>query len=128
MTRSAASSVCPTHGIVDAVPWKGALVCPDPECHRTCVTADQVSPAASAPRGDVWALTDAIQMDLRAAGAKLVELRSLLSRLELSPPRGARCDRCGLMLSGEVTLSEHLYVSHDGPVPPTWERAEAIAS
>lgn len=34
--RTSLRAVCPTHGTVEAVPWKGALVCPDPECHRTC--------------------------------------------------------------------------------------------
>ena len=35
-------AICPTHGPVRAEAWRGALVCPDPECHRTCSAARAV--------------------------------------------------------------------------------------
>lgn len=68
-------------------------------------------------RHDIWKVADAIQMDLRAASAKLVELRAMLAGMNLPDPTSVTCPKCGLKLRGPRTLAEHLHVSHDGPVP-----------
>lgn len=78
-------------------------------------------------RHEIWEIADALQMDLRAASAKLVELRARLAGLDLPDPKTLDCPVCGLRTKGPATLAEHLYVSHDGTVPETWERAEQIA-
>lgn len=77
------------------------------------------------PRHDIWQLADKIQMDLRAAQAKLVELRSMLAALDLPDETRTTCPRCELRFRGPNTLAEHLHTSHNGPVPQHWLAAEA---
>lgn len=81
----------------------------------------------SEPRHEIWKLADALQMDLRAANAKLLELRARLAGLELPDPKIVACPFCGLETRGPRTLAEHLYLSHDGTVPEQWEQAAAIS-
>jgi hypothetical protein len=77
-------------------------------------------------RHDIWAIADAIQMDLRAAQAKLVELRSYLANLDLPDTSSVTCSFCGVKLRGPNTLAEHVHVSHDGPLPAHWVKADAL--
>lgn len=79
-------------------------------------------------RHEIWKVADALQMDLRAASAKLVELRARLSSLELPEPTESVCQVCGIACRGPYTLAEHVYTSHDGPVPAHWERIEAMSA
>ena len=46
---------------------------------------------------------------------------------DLDLPVGNRdiCPRCGSGFRGPLLLAEHLYVSHDGPVPEHWLAIEA---
>lgn len=76
-------------------------------------------------RHDIWQVADALQMDLRAASAKLVELRARLSALDLPKPAEQACPHCGLPCRGPQTLTEHLYTSHNGPLPPQWAATDA---
>lgn len=77
-------------------------------------------------RHEIWKVADALQMDLRAAQAKLVELRGRLAALDLGSRHEVRCPHagCELPFPGRLTLAEHLYVSHDGPVPEHWDEIE----
>jgi hypothetical protein len=77
-------------------------------------------------RHDIWAIADAIQMDLRAAQAKMVELRAHLAQLDLPDTTGVTCSSCGVKLRGPNTLAEHVHVSHDGPLPAHWVQADAL--
>lgn len=79
----------------------------------------------SKERHEIWAVADALQMDLRAASAKLVELRARISALDLPGPEQFECPKCGVRLSGPTSLAEHDYALHDGPVPPHWLLVEA---
>lgn len=76
-------------------------------------------------RHDIWQLADRLQMDLRAAQAKLVELRSMLATLDLPHAAQLKCPTCGLPVRGPITLAEHIRNSHDGPVPQPWLDIEA---
>lgn len=78
-------------------------------------------------RPDLWRIADGIQMDLRAAQAKLVELRGQLAGLDLPDPASLRCDVCGVKVRGPRTLAEHAYVSHGGPLPAHWREADELA-
>jgi hypothetical protein len=78
-------------------------------------------------RPDIWKVADALQMNLRACAAQLVELRSMLSHLDIPASTEIDCPVCGLRTKGPRSLAEHLYLSHDGTVPETWERAERIS-
>lgn len=65
-----------------------------------------------ADRSDIWELADAIQMDARALSAKVVELRSRLSSLNLEDTRPA-CPACGYRSSMNLpSLAEHLEAQH----------------
>jgi hypothetical protein len=74
----------------------------------------------SSERHDIWKVADALQMDLRAASAKLVELRAHLASIDLPDPSSVTCPTCGIKRPGPRTLAEHVHVSHDGPVPDHW--------
>jgi hypothetical protein len=76
-------------------------------------------------RHDIWQVADALQMDLRAASAKLVELRARLASIDLPDPTSVTCPTCDVKLRGQRTLAEHIHVSHDGPVPQHWLAIEA---
>lgn len=70
-------------------------------------------------RHRVWKLADAIQMDLNAAQAKLVELRSLIASLdlpELTTGTTVCPEGCGPMPYGPRRLAEHLHTSHGYPL------------
>jgi hypothetical protein len=73
------------------------------------------------PRHELWEVLDAIQMDIRAANAKLTEARSILSGMALPDPKTVSCPRCGLKRPGPRSLAEHMYTAHDGSVPEHWE-------
>ena len=76
--------------------------------------------SGTAQRHDIWQVADALQMDLRAASAKLVELRARLSALDLPGRNETACPVCGVPRPGPLSLAEHLYHSHDGPQPEHW--------
>lgn len=80
-------------------------------------------------RHDIWEIADRMQMDIRALGVRMVELRAQLAALNLPKPRELTCPQpgCGLKFKGPNTLAEHVHVSHSGPLPPAWRRAEAIS-
>jgi hypothetical protein len=79
-------------------------------------------------RHDVWQIADAMQMDIRALAAKMVELRAQLAALNLPKPETLKCPHCGWPAKGPNTLAEHVHVSHDGPLPPAWRRADELAA
>ena len=60
----------------------------------------------------------------------LIELRALLADADLvqAAADDNRCPDCQLTFRGPNTLAEHRYHQHDGPEPPHWLAAEALAS
>ena len=78
-------------------------------------------------RHAIWKIADQLQMDLRAAQAKLVELRARLAAIDLPGRNETICphEGCGLPFPGPQSLAEHVHVSHDGPVPAHWLAIEA---
>lgn len=78
-------------------------------------------------RHDIWAVADALQMDLRSASAKLVELRSRLAALDLPNPSEAKCPICGVKRTGPRAVAEHVYVSHGGALPAHVIDADRLA-
>jgi hypothetical protein len=62
---------------------------------------------------DVMDLTHSLQQDLRAASAKLVQLRAMLASLPLPTPDEMKCPRCGVRTAGPFTLRSHLANVHD---------------
>ena len=73
---------------------------------------------------EVWQLLDRLQMDWRSMGARLTELRAQVSALDLPDASAFVCDGCGLRFRSAPRLAEHLYVSHDGPLPAHYAAAE----
>lgn len=78
-------------------------------------------------RHPAWEIYYAAERDVRSALAKISELGIQLANLSLADPLDVNCPLCGLKTKGPRSLSEHLYNSHDGEVPETWERAEKLA-
>jgi len=63
-------------------------------------------------RSDLWRLADAIQMDLRAAQTKMVELRSILASLSLPDSRPS-CPLCGYRSAMNLpSIAEHVEQVH----------------
>lgn len=79
-------------------------------------------------RHDIWQIADAMQMDIRALAAKMVGLRAQLAALNLPKPETLKCPHCAWPAKGPNTLAEHVHVSHDGPLPPAWKRADELAA
>lgn len=71
-------------------------------------------------------LTMAIRYDLTAAQGKLTELLRQIAELPIDTNLPAvECRHCGVELKGALTLAEHLYNQHDGPVPAHYASIEA---
>jgi hypothetical protein len=53
----------------------------------------------------------------------LIEVNKGLTRLEGASPEddGMNCYECGLPFRSSRKLAEHVYVTHDGPVPAHYE-------
>ena len=47
--------------------------------------------------------------------------------MDVTTPSISKCPHCGLERKNPRTLAEHIYTSHDGPVPEHWLEAEARA-
>ena len=79
-------------------------------------------------RLELLELLEHAQRDLRAAQARLLEAVRMVAASEL-PDTQARplCARCGLRLRGPLALAEHVHLSHGGPLPEHWVRAETLA-
>lgn len=78
-------------------------------------------------RHELWQVLDALQMDLRAASAKLVEVRARVSSLDLPDATNVPCPHCTRKLTGPRALAEHLYNLHDGPEPAHYAEIAARA-
>lgn len=74
---------------------------------------------------EVYDLARKIRMDLTAAQAKLTDLVNLLNDLQLEDRPRPTCPHCRITFRQQMALAEHVYTSHDGPVPVHWLEAEA---
>lgn len=82
----------------------------------------------SAHKDDLLSIARSIRMDLTNCQQKLSELMREIAALELPEPTATICPHCTLKLAGPNSLAEHLYVSHAGPLPPAWAKADALAA
>lgn len=74
-------------------------------------------------RHEIWELLDGLQMDLRAANAKLVALRSYAANLSLEDKRPS-CPHCGYRAAMNLpSVAEHIETAHPEHVEPS--RAQA---
>lgn len=74
------------------------------------------------------ALAMQIRYDLTAAQGKLTELTRQIGELPIDTSVAAvRCPHCDIEVKGQITLAEHLYNQHDGPVPAHYQSIEARA-
>ena len=76
---------------------------------------------------EILALFRKVQLDIRDALVKMGELQRMVAALDLPDPTERTCNRCGATFPGKLSLAEHAYISHGGPVPKHWERAEQMA-
>lgn len=68
-----------------------------------------------------------VQYDLTSLKARVSEVQRQVAALNLEQPDAAICETCGIKTRGPLTLAEHIYHSHNGPLPEHWAAAEAIA-
>ena len=76
---------------------------------------------------DLITLLKKHRLDLDAMRARTSEMIRLVADLDLPDPTEHKCPKCSLTFRGGLALAEHVYISHEGPVPPHWERAEELA-
>lgn len=76
---------------------------------------------------ELWQLLDKAQMNLRQLSAQIVEIRSQVAALNLPTPTDLTCPTCKLRFKRADRLAEHIYTSHDGPLPDHYKAAEAAA-
>ena len=76
---------------------------------------------------DLLELARGLRYDLTAMQAKVTDLLNAIGELNLPDTTRSVCGQCGASFRGRLSLDEHLYVSHDGPEPPHWLKAEAKA-
>lgn len=75
---------------------------------------------------DLLVIAKKLRYDLTGMQMKVTDLITGLAALNL-PVEGYPCPTCGLKFKGSSSLAEHVYISHGGPVPEAWERAESQA-
>ena len=69
-----------------------------------------------------------LRLDLDADRAKLSEAIRMAAALDLPDPTEHKCPSCGAGFKGNLSLTEHAYLSHDGPEPEHWKEAERLAA
>ena len=79
------------------------------------------------PDHEILELAKTIRYDLTALQAKLTELLRMAGNLQAPDASEHMCPTCQLHFQRLDKLAEHLYITHDGPEPPHWLRAEALA-
>lgn len=77
---------------------------------------------------DAFEMLKKIRMDLTAAQAKITDLSSLLTELNLTDTTRPKCPTCKLSFKNSSALDEHVYHAHDGPTPAAWLHAEQISA
>lgn len=78
------------------------------------------------PNHEILEQAKKIRYDLTALQAKLTELLRMAGNLETTNPNHQTCKHCGLPFQRTDKLAEHLYLTHNGPEPPHWLKAEAL--
>lgn len=78
--------------------------------------------AVSVRAEDVYERLRKMRMDCSAIQSGITDLFSMLNEIGLQDAPEADCpfDGCPLSFRGPNTLAEHVYTSHDGPLPPHW--------
>jgi hypothetical protein len=77
---------------------------------------------------DIYELLRKIRYDATAIQAKVTDALNALNDLNLPQARQVRCPvaGCELPFRGPNSLAEHVHVSHEGPLPAHWVRADAL--
>ncbi len=81
----------------------------------------------SDPRNDLEAILRRMRMDLTDCQSKITNALELLAALPAMPDSRRQCPTCGNYIRPPLTMAEHIHYSHDGPEPPEWAAAEALA-
>jgi hypothetical protein len=65
-----------------------------------------------------------IRYETTAIQGKLSDVFKILESLSIQDAPRPECERCRATFAGPLSLSEHVYQAHDGPVPEHWREAE----
>lgn len=68
-----------------------------------------------------------MRIELTNLQGRVTNILNLLNEMNLPADDETRCPHCNVKLKGPLSLAEHLYVSHDGPLPDHYAAAERAA-
>ena len=68
-----------------------------------------------------------VQYNLTTLKAQVSEVQRQIAALNITPATRPKCPECDLTFKGALSLAEHLYNQHDGPLPPHYDQAELQA-
>jgi hypothetical protein len=68
-----------------------------------------------------------MRIDLTNLQGRVTNILNMLNELNLPEPDETCCPICNVHLGGPLSLAEHLYTSHDGPLPDHYAAAEKAA-
>src|SRR5262245_20490733 len=76
---------------------------------------------------DVYTQLRACREDLTRLQGRVTDIVNMLNTLALPERELERCPHCGLGFQGPLSLAEHVYNSHKGPLPEHYIAAEKRA-
>lgn len=68
-----------------------------------------------------------VQYDLTSLKARISEIQRQVADLNITPSERPKCPDCHLTFKGALSLAEHLYNQHQGPLPSHYDKAEGQA-
>lgn len=75
----------------------------------------------------IWTQLDALTKSHAEQGARLTELRARVATMNLPAVTAYACPVCGIEFRSQAVAEQHLYVSHDGPLPQSLIAGERAA-
>lgn len=78
-------------------------------------------------KGEILALLTRIKRDLERNAETVATLIEHVEALDIPEEKATRCESCGIPFRGPLSLAEHVYIHHHGPVPEHYLAAERLA-
>lgn len=76
---------------------------------------------------DVYRQLRAMREDLTKMQGRVTDIVNMLNTFNFPDAEAEKCPHCDLKFKGPLSLAEHVYNSHDGPVPEHYLAAERAA-
>lgn len=69
---------------------------------------------------DLYARLKHLRVQCTAVQSGITDVVNMLNEMGLSQRPDSVCPTCTLSVRDELVLAEHIYTSHDGPLPDHW--------